>query len=76
MFVKDEAKGMGIGKLLLEKCIDTAKSLNYNSIKLDTAEYMKAAIKLYTDYGFIEIPAYRFNPYDHAKYFELVISKA
>lgn len=71
MFVKDDAKGMGIGKQLLRKCIETAKNLNYISIKLDTAAFMHAAIKLYTDHGFVEIPAYRFNPHDHARYFEL-----
>ena len=75
MFVKDEAKGKGIGKLLLRKCVDTALSLNYTSIKLDTAAYMHAAIKLYTNHGFVEIPAYRFNPHDHARYFELVLKK-
>lgn len=71
MFVRDEAKGKGIGKALLLTCIEAAKKLNYHAIKLDTAEYMHAAIKLYTDHGFTEIPAYRFNPHDHARYFEL-----
>jgi putative acetyltransferase len=66
---------MGIGKLLLRKCIETAKALNYNSIKLDTADFMNAAIKLYTDHGFVEIPAYRFNPHEHAKYFELILKE-
>lgn len=75
MFVRDEAKGMGIGKLLLRKCIETSKDLNYNSIKLDTADFMNAAIKLYSDHGFVEIPAYRFNPHEHAKYFELDLKR-
>lgn len=74
MFVKDEAKGMGIGKLLLQQCIESAKTLGYKSIKLDTAAFMHAAIKLYTDHGFVEIAAYRFNPHDHARYFQLVLS--
>lgn len=75
MFVKDEAKGKGIGKLLLQKCVDSAIRLNYKTIKLDTAAYMHAAIKLYTNHGFVEIPAYRFNPHDHARYFELALKK-
>lgn len=75
MFVQDEAKRMGIGKMLLQKCIETAKKLGYKSIKLDTAAFMEAAIKLYTDHGFVEIPAYRFNPHDHARYFELDLTK-
>lgn len=75
MFVKDDAKGMGISKKLLQKCIETAKALHYKCIKLDTAAYMTAAIKLYTDHGFTEIGAYRFNPHDHARYFELNLKK-
>lgn len=71
MFVQTGSRGLGIGKLLLAKCIAIAKSLNYYTIKLDTADFMKSAIKLYTDNGFAEIAAYRYNPYDEARYFEL-----
>lgn len=74
MFVRDEAKGKGIGRALLQHCITAAKRLQYKTIKLDTAAYMHAAIKLYTDHGFIEIPAYRFNPHDHARYFKLQLN--
>lgn len=62
MFVKPNSRGLGIGGLLLKECLDTAKKLNYDSVKLDTANFMKSAIKLYTDHGFEEIAAYRHNP--------------
>jgi putative acetyltransferase len=75
MFVKETARGHGIGKLLLLKCIDTAKALRYASLKLDTADFMKAAHKLYIDHGFVEIPAYRFNPHEGARFFELDLRK-
>ena len=71
MFVQPGSRGFGIGKLLLTRCIEIAKKLNYDTIKLDTADFMKSAIKLYTDNGFVEIPAYRYNPYEEARYFEL-----
>jgi GNAT superfamily N-acetyltransferase len=72
MYVQPESRGLGIGKLLLTQCIEIAKRLNYDKAKLDTADFMKAAIKLYTDNGFIEIPAYRHNPYEEeARFFEL-----
>ena len=64
MYVQPESRGLGIGKLLLTHCIEIAKSLNYDTVKLDTADFMKSAIKLYIDSGFIEIPAYRHNPYE------------
>jgi carbonic anhydrase len=73
MFVKPECRGSGIGKLLLAECIEIAKKLNYGVIRLDTADYMKPAIKLYADAGFVEIPAYRYNPLETARYFELRI---
>lgn len=73
MFVQPASRGLGIGKLLLTECIEKAKSLSYESVKLDTADFMKLAIKLYTDHGFVEIPAYRHNPHEAARYFELVL---
>jgi putative acetyltransferase len=76
MFVKETARGHGIGKRLLIKCIDTAKALGYQSLKLDTADFMKAAHKLYIDHGFVEIPAYRYNPQEGARYFGLDLSHA
>ena len=71
MFVKSGFRNLGIGKLLLAGSIELAKRLNYEIIKLDTADFMKAAIKLYKDYGFIEIAQYRYNPHESARYFEL-----
>jgi putative acetyltransferase len=71
MFVKPEARTRGIGRLLLAKCIETAQQLHYISLKLDTSDEMKTAINLYEKMGFVEIPAYRFNPHESARYFAL-----
>jgi GNAT superfamily N-acetyltransferase len=71
MYVQPESRGLGIGKLLLTECIQIAKRLNYETIKLDTADFMESAIKLYTNNGFVEIPAYRENLHQDARYFEL-----
>jgi GNAT superfamily N-acetyltransferase len=75
MFVQPESRGLGIGKRLLKECIEIAKKLNYETMKLDTADFMKSAIKLYKDNGFIEIRAYRHNPHEEARYFELDLKK-
>ncbi len=75
MFVREQARGMGIGKLLITACIETAKKLKYEMIKLDSADFMLSAIKLYTDHGFVEIEAYRENTHKGAKYFELDLKK-
>jgi len=75
MYVQPDSRGYGIGKLLLTECIRMAVELNYHTIKLDTADFMKSAIKLYTDNGFEEISAYRHNPHEEARYFELVLKR-
>tara|TARA_A100000171_G_C2130139_1_gene146144 strand:- start:92 stop:571 length:480 start_codon:yes stop_codon:yes gene_type:complete len=75
MFVQPNSRGLGIGQLLLNHCIEKARKLNYDTIKLDTADFMKSAIKLYTDNGFVEIGAYRHNPHESARYYELSLKK-
>lgn len=71
MFVKQDFRGLGLGKALLLESIALARQLGYKTIKLDTAEYMKDAIQLYAQNGFLEIPPYRYNPHESAKYFAL-----
>ena len=73
MYVQPGSRGSGIGNLLLTECIQAAKTLGYHGIKLDTADFMKSAIKLYAAHGFVEIPAYRYNLHEEARYFELVL---
>ncbi len=75
MFVQPTSRGFGIGKLLLTECIEIARKLNYDTVKLDTIDFMKSAIKLYLNNGFVEIPAYRHNPHEEARYFELSLKK-
>ena len=71
MFVKEEYRGSGIGRKILEYAIELAKKLKYDKLKLDTHESMKSAIKMYKGYGFKEIPQYRFNPVEEVRFFEL-----
>lgn len=71
MYIKPAFQNRGMGKRLLQLAIELACSLNYKSIRLDTLDYMIAAIKLYKKSGFCEIPAYYHNPNTNALYFEL-----
>ena len=75
MYVKPNNRGLGIGQLLLSACLETARTLQYESVKLDTVDFMTSAFKLYKDNGFVEIAAYRHNPHESAKYFELNLKK-
>ncbi len=71
MYLKTEARGFGIGKLMLEKSIAIGKELGYQKMRLDTLSTMYSAIELYKKTGFYEIKPYRFNPIKGAKYFEI-----
>jgi len=52
VYLKKEYRGMGIGKRILELCIEFAKESKYDSIYLETFPNMKEAQKLYKKLGF------------------------
>lgn len=55
MAVTEDAQGLGIGKLLLEHCLNFAKEKNINTLILYSNTQLKSAIHLYRKYGFVEI---------------------
>lgn len=52
MYFLSEARGSGNGSLMMEKCLETAKSFGYKQCYLETMPYMKDAQKLYLKFGF------------------------
>lgn len=52
MYFLKEARGHGLGKKMLELCLDRAKEFNYESCYLETMPHMKKALALYEKYGF------------------------
>jgi len=76
LYVKPEARGLGIGKKLVELVINDAKNIGYKKMRLDTiAEKMKEAQKLYKSSGFYEIQPYYYNPIEGVVYMELDLTK-
>ena len=73
MYIKPGHQNKGIGKTLLEKALALARECKYESVKLDTLNYMLPAIHLYRQAGFYEIPPYYYNPNETALYFEKVL---
>jgi len=71
MYVRPANRGQGLGRRLGEEALALAKRLGYQAIRLDTLPQMGKALALYASFGFVEIPAYRFNPVPGAKYYEL-----
>ena len=58
LYVRPAARGMGLGKRLVEAAISSARQLSYTELRLDTLATMASAQALYRSLGFVEIPAY------------------
>jgi putative acetyltransferase len=52
MFLLPEARGKGLGKKLIDLCIQKAKEFQYEKMYLETLSQMKDAISLYEKYNF------------------------
>ncbi|MGV3610767.1 MAG: GNAT family N-acetyltransferase [Fluviicola sp.] len=55
MAVSKNAQGLGIGKLLLEHCLEFAKQKEIEKLILYSNTILENAIHLYRKYGFVEI---------------------
>ncbi len=58
LYVRPSARGTGLGKILVEAAISTARENGYVELRLDTLASMAAAQRLYLSLGFVEIPPY------------------
>ena len=56
MAVATDYRGMGISKLLLERCLEQAKKIKATKITLFSNHQLKAALGLYEKYGFQHVP--------------------
>ncbi len=52
MYLLPEARGAGLGKLLLERAVGHARLRGFKTIVLETASVLEDAVRLYTRYGF------------------------
>ena len=55
MYFAPITRGKGIGKLLIEKCLQSAKTFGFESCYLETMPYMDAAKALYRKNGFKDL---------------------
>ena len=56
MYLLPEARGLGIGRRLLEELISLAKERRFERVVLETASVLKEAISLYRKRGFVPTP--------------------
>lgn len=70
MYVRPEARGTGLGRVLGEAIVAEGRQRGYRAMRLDTIDTMTPAIALYESLGFRPIAPYRFNPMPGALFFE------
>jgi putative acetyltransferase len=52
MYLYPIVRGVGLGKLLIQKCIDYAREARYKNIYLETMPELKQALTTYEKFGF------------------------
>ena len=73
MWIAPGARGLGIGRRLLQELEQFARRHRFRSIRLDTNESLGEALQLYRSSGYREIARYNDNPYAH-HWFEKVLA--
>jgi ribosomal protein S18 acetylase RimI-like enzyme len=62
MYVAPPARGLGVGRRLLERLEEIAAAHGCRAVRLDTASHLTAAIALYRGLGYREIEAFNSGP--------------
>lgn len=76
LYVRPTFRGGDLGRKLVNRLLDEARSLGYQSMRLDSyAPVMQAAVALYRKLGFREIPPEPLEPTDGLVYMELPLQQ-
>lgn len=52
MYLLPEARGIGLGRTLIEKCLETAIEFGFEQVYLETLDELHLALKIYAKFGF------------------------
>lgn len=52
MYLLPEARGIGLGSSLIEKCLDKAHEFEFQQVYLETLDELHFALKVYAKFGF------------------------
>ena len=52
MYLLPAARGKGIGKMIIDKCLQKAKDVGFENVYLETMPELEQAIKVYEKFGF------------------------
>ena len=74
LWLRPQARGMGIGRALVKQVLDRAKANGKSIVLLDTApDVMPAAYRLYLQMGFEECPSYNGPPLQGIVYMRIYL---
>ena len=74
LYLRPRFRGLGLGRVLIERLMDEARGCGYSKMRLDTLpSKMAKAVNLYEAYGFVEIPPYYDNPHKDVLFMELAL---
>lgn len=65
MYLLPEARGLGLGRTLIEQCLQAAKDLGFEQVYLETLPELRMAVKTYEKFGF----EYLCSPMGDSKHF-------
>lgn len=77
LFLEPEARGLGLGQLLLGKCIDFARASGNHTLRLWTHDTHRSAIRLYQRNGFemtTAEPVHHFGQDREQQHWELALT--
>ena len=60
--VAPEARGLGVGRLLMDECVRRARRAGATDLGLHTSASMRSAMRMYTRMGFERAPEHDFQP--------------
>ncbi len=70
LYVVPDARGRGVGRLLVQELVRRAEQAGHRRMVLDTVPVMTEAIALYRSLGFVETSPYWDGPVDRTIYLE------
>ena len=65
MWISPHARGLGLGKRLLQELETRARRIGYSIICLETNKALHEAQNLYRSAGYVEVPPFNDEPYAH-----------
>jgi GNAT superfamily N-acetyltransferase len=58
MYVRPQARGRGVGRALLQRLVEDARSEGYRTARLESLRFMTEAHALYRSFGFVDIAVF------------------